>query len=149
MADFGFIRKTQSKEKVRAQDKSQPYHFLSSDGFDIYVGRNNYQNEYVTFKLAEGGDLWLHAKNITGSHVIVKTGGAAFDDLPDRLFEEAAALAAWFSSHQKDAKVDVDYTIRKNLRKVPNAAPGFVIYHTNYSVTVSPRLCLTEVPEKK
>ena len=149
MADFGFIRKSQSKEKVRAQDKSQPYHFLSSDGYDIYVGRNNYQNEYVTFKLAEGGDLWLHAKNITGSHVIVKTGGAAFDDLPDRLFEEAAELAAWFSSHQKDAKVDVDYTIRKNLRKVPNAAPGFVIYHTNYSVTVSPRLCLTEVPEGK
>lgn len=148
MSDYGFLKKSgSSREKVRAQDKAQPYHFRSTDGYDIYVGRNNYQNEAVSFKLADGGDLWFHAKNVTGSHVIVKTGGADFDSLPDRLFEEAASLAAYFSSHRADAKVDVDYTLRKNLRKVPNAAPGFVIYHTNYSITVSPKLLLSEVKD--
>ena len=144
MADFGFLHKINSKDKVKSQRKSHPYHYVSSDGYDIFVGKNNYQNEEVTFKIADGGDLWLHAKNVPGSHVIVKTGGVPIESLPDRMFLEAAALAAYFSSHRADAKVDVDYTIRKNLKKVPNAAPGFVIYHTNYSVTVKPAILVKE-----
>ncbi|MGN8816829.1 Rqc2 family fibronectin-binding protein [Oribacterium sp. HCP28S3_H8] len=144
MADFGFLHKVSGKDKVKSQRKSHPYHYISSDGYDIFVGKNNYQNEEVTFKIADGGDLWLHAKNVPGSHVIVKTGGAPMESLPDRMFLEAAALAAYFSSHRADAKVDVDYTIRKNLKKVPNAAPGFVIYHTNYSVTVKPAILVKE-----
>lgn len=148
MADFGFLKKSGvSREKVRAQDRAQPYHFVSGTGYDIYVGRNNYQNEAVSFRLADGGDLWFHAKNVPGSHVIVKTGGASLESLPDSLFEEAASLAAYFSSQRQSAKVDVDYTLRKNLRKVPNSAPGFVIYHTNYSMTVAPKLPLQEVKE--
>lgn len=140
MVDYGFLHSSSAVSKMRTQEKAKPCHFRSSDGYDIYVGRNNYQNEDVTFRIADGGDLWFHAKNVPGSHVIVKTRGEAFDSIPDRLFEEAASLAAYYSSHRADSKVDVDYTIRKNLRKVPNAAPGFVIYHTNYSITVKPEI---------
>lgn len=140
MQDFGFIHKSQNgKDKAKGQRKSKPYHYRSSDGFEIYVGKNNYQNEDVSFKIADGGDLWFHAKNVPGSHVIVKTGGRDMESLPDRLFIEAAELAAFYSSHKEDAKVEIDYTVRKNLKKVPNAAPGFVIYHTNWSVTVEPK----------
>ncbi len=139
MGDFGFIHKAQGKDKTKMQRKSRPYHFVSSDGYEIFVGKNNYQNEEVTFKIGDGGDMWFHAKNVAGSHVIVKTGGQPMEEIPDRLFIEAAELAAYYSSHREDQKVDVDYTVRKNLKKVPNAAPGFVIYHQNWSVTVTPR----------
>ncbi len=145
MSEFGFVKKGgRQKEKLRTQGKSSPLHFISSDGYEIFLGKNNYQNEYVTFRLAEGGDLWFHGKNIPGSHVIVKTGGKALSELPDRLFVEAASLAAWFSSRRTDSKVEVDYTFRKNLKKVPNGAPGFVIYHTNYSITVTPGIPLKQ-----
>ncbi len=141
MQDFGFLKhQTSGGNKASSQRKSQPYHFVSSDGYDIYVGKNNYQNEEVSFKIADGGDMWFHAKGVAGSHVIVKTHGENEKTLPDRVFIEAARLAAWFSSHKTDAKVEVDYTQRKNLKKVPNAAPGFVIYHQNWSITVSPGL---------
>lgn len=139
MQDFGYLHHIVQKKTEKLQKKSKPYHFVSSDGYEIFIGKNNYQNEEVTFKIADGGDLWFHAKNVPGSHVIVKTGGKPFSELPDRLFLEAAGLAAYYSSHQSDQKVEVDYTLRKNLRKVPNAAPGFVIYHTNYSITVAPQ----------
>jgi len=139
MGDFGFIHKAQGKDKIKMQRKSRPYHFVSSDGYEIFVGKNNYQNEEVTFKIGDGGDMWFHAKNVAGSHVIVKTGGQPMEEIPDRLFIEAAELAAYYSSHREDQKVDVDYTVRKNLKKVPNAAPGFVIYHQNWSVTVTPK----------
>ncbi len=144
MGDFGFIHKAQGKDKAKLQRKSKPYHFISEDGYEIFVGKNNYQNEDVTFKIGDGGDMWFHAKNVAGSHVIVKTGGQSMEEIPDRLFIEAAGLAAYYSSHRDDKKVDVDYTIRKNLKKVPNAAPGFVIYHQNWSVTVEPKN-MTEV----
>ncbi len=139
MGDFGFIHKAQERDKAKLQRKSRPYHFVSSDGYEIFVGKNNYQNEEVTFKIGDGGDMWFHAKNVAGSHVIVKTGGQSMEEIPDRLFVEAAELAAYYSSHREDQKVDVDYTVRKNLKKVPNAAPGFVIYHQNWSVTVTPK----------
>ncbi|SFG42010.1 Rqc2 family fibronectin-binding protein [Oribacterium sp. WCC10] len=144
MGDFGFIHKIQGKDKGKLQRKSKPYHFVSKDGYEIFVGKNNYQNEEVTFKIGDGGDMWFHAKNVAGSHVIVKTGGQPMDEIPDSLFIEAAGLAAYYSSHRNDKKVDVDYTPRKNLKKVPNAAPGFVIYHQNWSVTVEPKN-MTEV----
>ena len=117
--------------------KSEPLHFVSSDGYDIYVGKNNYQNEEITFKMASGNDWWFHAKGVPGSHVIVRCGADA-GSLPDRVFEEAAALAAYYSSVSDSAKVDVDYTQKKNLRRVSGGAPGFVIYHTNYSMSIAP-----------
>ena len=111
--------------------KSKPLHFVSSDGFDIFVGKNNYQNEEVTFKIADSDDWWFHAKNIAGSHVIVKSGK---QELPDRTFEEAGALAAHFSSGKNNEKVEIDYVKRREIRKPPKTNPGFVIYHTNYSL---------------
>ncbi len=133
LIEYGYIRRkyTAKKQKIT----SKPFHYLSSDGFHIYVGKNNFQNEDITFQLATGNDWWFHAKGIPGSHVIVKTQGK---DLPDKTFEEAARLAAFYSKGRGNEKVEIDYTERKNIKKVAGAKPGFVIYHTNYSMLVSP-----------
>ena len=96
---------------------------------------DNFQNEELTFSLATGNDWWFHAKGAPGSHVIVKANN---EELPDRTFEEAAALAAHFSKGSSLEKVEIDYTQKKNLKKVTGAKPGFVIYHTNYSMLISP-----------
>ncbi len=137
LMEYGYIKKRRQGEK-RPKITSQPFHYLSSDGFHIYVGKNNYQNEELTFKLASGSDWWFHAKGIPGSHVILKTGGLAEEAIPDRAFEEAGALAAYYSKGRDNEKVEIDYIQRKNIRKVAGAAPGFVIYHTNYSLVASP-----------
>ena len=130
MIQSGYInRKGASGKKVKIT--SRPFHYISSDGYHIYVGKNNLQNEELSFKLANSSDWWFHAKEIPGSHVIVKTNG---DELPDRTFEEAARLAAYYSKGREQDKVEVDYTPRKNLKKPAGAKPGFVIYHTNYSM---------------
>ena len=97
----------------------------------MYVGKNNIQNEELSFRLAGNSDWWFHAKKIPGSHVIVKTNGK---DLPDRTYEEAARLAAYYSKGREQDKVEVDYTLRRNLKKPAGSKPGFVIYHTNYSM---------------
>ena len=136
LTEFGYIKRHDAKSKK--QIKSSPLHFVSSDGYDIYVGKNNYQNEEVTFSIAAGNDLWFHAKNAPGSHVIVKCSEAV-ENIPDRLFEEAASLAAYYSSKKNDSRVEIDYTQRKNLKRVAGAAPGFVIYHTNYSMLAEPK----------
>lgn len=136
LMEYGYIKfKGQSKKKGKLP-KSKPFHYVSSDGFHMYVGKNNYQNEELTFKLANGGDLWFHAKQTPGSHVIVRTEGN--QEIPDRTYEEAARLAAYYSSARTSSKVDIDYTRRSNLKKTPGGAPGFVIYHTNYSMTIEP-----------
>ena len=114
---------------------SRPLHYISSDGYDIYVGKNNIQNEELTFKFATGNDWWFHAKNMPGSHVIVKSKGT---EVPDRVFEEAAALAAYYSKGRDQEKVEIDYIEKKHVKKVNGAAPGFVIYHTNYSMNIAP-----------
>jgi len=136
MTDAGYIRaakdQVKGKAKVSKAVKSEPLHYLSSDGFHIYVGKNNYQNEYITFKLADGGDWWFHAKKLPGSHVIVKSGG---QELPDRTFEEAASLAAHYCKAEGADRVEVDYVQRKHIKKPGGGKPGFVIYHTNYSMT--------------
>ncbi|MBR5047432.1 MAG: NFACT family protein, partial [Eubacterium sp.] len=135
LMEYGYIRRHLSGRK-KTRGKSKPFHYLSSDGFHIYVGKNNYQNEELTFKLANGKDIWFHAKNMAGSHVIVKLETA--DDLPDSTYEEAARLAAYYSKGRKAPKVEIDYTRRRNLKKPPQAKPGFVIYHTNYSMIIEP-----------
>ncbi len=133
LIEYGYIKRKAGTKKERFTSK--PFHYISSDGYHIYVGKNNFQNDELSFKFATGGDWWFHAKDMPGSHVIVKTQG---DELPDATFEEAAALAAHYSKAKDQEKVEVDYTLRKNLKK-PNAAkPGFVIYHTNYSMIISP-----------
>ncbi|MDO4615613.1 MAG: NFACT RNA binding domain-containing protein [Lachnospiraceae bacterium] len=136
LADFGFAQRKHTKDKgAKREAKSLPYSYTSSDGFEMLVGRNNYQNEEVSFKIANGGDLWFHAKKAPGSHVIVRTRG---QEVPDRTYEEAGALAAYYSSQRSAPKVEIDYTERRNLRKKNGGKPGFVIYHTNYSLIAEP-----------
>ncbi len=131
LIEYGYIRRKGGTKKARFTSK--PFHYLSSDGYHMYVGKNNFQNEELTFKLATGNDWWFHAKGCPGSHVIVKTNG---DELPDRTFEEAARLAAYYSKKRDAEKVEIDYIQRKHVKKVAGAKPGFVIYHTNYSMVI-------------
>ncbi len=140
LTEYGYIRRrfTSGSKKLEKKaaarkpaSKSKPFHYISSDGYHIYVGKNNFQNDELTFQLAEGGDWWFHAKKIAGSHVIVKCGGA---ELPDRTFEEAARLAAYYSSARDADKVEIDYTLKKNVKKPAGSKPGFVVYYTNYSM---------------
>lgn len=140
LVDFGYIKKHSSSKKQKIT--SHPYHYISSDGYDIYVGKNNYQNEELTFKVATGNDWWFHAKGIPGSHVILKSNNE--EELPDRVYEEAASLAAFYSKAKDADKVEVDYIQKKNIKKVAGAAPGFVIYHSNWSMVVTPRANLQQ-----
>lgn len=128
----GYIRKKgkDKKEKIT----SKPFHYISSDGFHMYVGKNNYQNEEITFKLATGNDWWFHAKGVPGSHVIIKSNG---EELPDRTFEEAGRLAAFYSKVRGQEKAEVDYTLKKNVKKPGGGKPGFVVYYTNFSLLVN------------
>ncbi len=143
LIESGYIRRRGNAKKERIT--SRPLHYVSSDGFHMYVGKNNYQNEELTFRFAAGGDWWFHAKGMPGSHVIVKTEGRK---LPDRTYEEAASLAAHFSRGAGKEKAEVDYTLRKNVKKPGGAKPGFVVYYTNYSMLISTDIAgIRELPE--
>lgn len=133
LVEFGYIKRKRSDKKAKV--KSKPFHYLSSDGYHIYVGKNNYQNDELTFKFATGNDWWFHAKGMPGSHVLVKSNN---EELPDRVFEEAGKLAAFYSNGRDNEKVEVDYLQKKNVKKPNGAAPGFVVYYTNYSLTIHP-----------
>lgn len=128
----GFIRRKGNSKKEKITSK--PFHYISSDGFHMYVGKNNFQNDELTFKFATGNDWWFHAKGMSGSHVIVKVEGA--DELPDRTFEEAGRLAAYYSKGREQEKVEIDYIQKKHIKKPAGAAPGFVVYYTNYSLMI-------------
>ncbi len=132
----GLLKAKPSAKKGGRTEKSSPLHFVSSDGFHIFVGKNNLQNDRLTFKFAASGDLWFHAKEMPGSHVIVRLEGA--EDVPDATYEEAARLAAYYSSGRTSPKVEIDYTRRSSLKKPPQSNPGYVIYHTNYSMMAEP-----------
>lgn len=134
LVQSGYIRRRGGTKKVKVTSK--PFHYVSSDGYDMYVGKNNLQNEELTFKFASGGDWWFHAKKCPGSHVIVKMKGQ--EELPDHTFEEAARLAAYYSAGRDQAKVDVDYVQKKQVKKPNGAKPGFVVYYTNYSMSIEP-----------
>lgn len=136
LMEYGYLRRKGSSGKKK-KIVSRPFHYRSSDGFDIYVGKNNFQNDELSFKIASGNDWWFHAKGQPGSHVIVKSNG---EELPDRTFEEAARLAAFYSKGRQAPKVEIDYTQKKNLKKPNGAKPGFVIYHTNYSMIAEPKI---------
>ena len=136
LMEYGYLRRKGSSGKKK-KIVSRPFHYRSSDGFDIYVGKNNFQNDELSFKFASGNDWWFHAKGQPGSHVIVKSNG---EELPDRTFEEAARLAAFYSKGRQAPKVEIDYTQKKNLKKPNGAKPGFVIYHTNYSMIAEPKI---------
>ena len=117
-------------------EKSRPYHYQTEDGYDIYVGKNNIQNDELTFRFANAGDWWFHAKKMPGSHVIVKR--TSEDALPDHIFEVAASAAAYYSAGRNADKVEIDYVQRREVKKPNGAKPGFVVYYTNYSMVAKP-----------
>ena len=135
LADSGYIKKHAAKKGERST-KSLPLHYLSSDGFDLYVGKNNYQNDELTFKFANGNDWWFHSKKFPGSHVIMKCNGLTPEEIPDRAFNEAGALAAYYSKARGQSKVEIDYVQKREVKKPAGAKPGFVVYYTNYSMAI-------------
>lgn len=145
LVDSGYMKNKgkNGQKKGKAMPKSKPLHYVSSDGYDIFVGKNNYQNDQLTFKTATGNDWWFHAKQAPGSHVIVKCNN---EEPPVTTFEEAASLAAFYSSKKDSDKVEIDYLQKKNVKKPNGSKPGFVVYYTNYSMMASPDISgLTEV----
>ena len=127
----GYVRRKFTKKKMKLTSK--PLHYVSSDGYHMYVGKNNLQNDELTFSFATGNDWWFHAKGAPGSHVIVKSNG---EELPDRTFEEAGRLAAYYSKNRGSDKVEIDYVEKKHVKKPNGAKPGFVVYYTNYSLMI-------------
>lgn len=137
LVDSGYMKghgRTKGKNG-KAMPKSRPLHYISSDGYHMYVGKNNYQNDQLTFKVATGNDWWFHAKQAPGSHVIVKCNN---EEPPVTTFEEAASLAAFYSKNKNADKVEIDYLQKKNVKKPNGSKPGFVVYYTNFSMVVSP-----------
>jgi predicted ribosome quality control (RQC) complex YloA/Tae2 family protein len=130
----GFIKRKKAQKKQK-EYKPEILTYISSNGHEILVGKNNLQNDIITFKIGKKEDYWFHAKNIPGSHVIIKTNG---DELTDNEFTEAAGIAAYYSKGKNSGNVEIDYTKKSNVKKPSNAKPGFVIYDTNYSMVVEP-----------
>ncbi|MFT8348265.1 Rqc2 family fibronectin-binding protein [Clostridium saccharoperbutylacetonicum] len=133
LVETGYIRFKKNNKNLKQTKTSKPHHFVSSDGIDIYVGKNNLQNDYLSLKFANKNHLWLHAKDIPGSHVIV----CAFD-VPDSTLEEAAIIAGYYSKGKDSSKLPIDYTKVKELKKPNGAKPGMVIYHTNWTLFINP-----------
>ena len=134
LQDGGYIRAEAGRKKVK-QAKLQPMRFESTDGYPIYVGRNNRQNEELTFKLARKDDIWCHASKVHGSHVIISCGGTT---PPDDTITQAAQLAAYYSETTGGQNIPVDVTSVKQVKKIPNGKPGMVIYHTYKTVIANP-----------
>lgn len=149
LVDSGYMKghgRTKGKNG-KAIPKSRPLHYVSSDGYDMYVGKNNYQNDQLTFKVATGNDWWFHAKQAPGSHVIVKCNN---EEPPVTTFEEAASLAAFYSKNKNADKVEIDYLQKKNVKKPNGSKPGFVVYYTNFSMVVTPDISrIKEIEEEK
>ena len=137
----GYIRRLSGGRGKSQPSRSKPMAFVSSDGFQILVGRNNRQNDELTLRTADRNDIWLHVKNIPGSHVIVRTGGTV---PPERTLEEAAVLAAYYSKARQSASVPVDYAPVRKIKKPVCAKPGMVIYEGNRTAYVQPDPGLAE-----
>lgn len=135
LIDQGYMRSSSRNSKKKQDKPSSPLEFTSSDGFQILVGKNNRQNDLLTLKTAASYDIWLHTKNIPGSHVIIRTQR---QDVPDSTLLEAANLAAYHSSAKMSYNVPVDYTIVKNVKKPSGAKPGMVIYESFKTINVTP-----------
>ena len=134
LQDGGYLRPDNSKKRMK-QAKLPPMRFESTDGYPIYVGRNNRQNEELTFRLARKDDIWFHAQKVHGSHVIISCGGTT---PPDDTVTQAAQLAAYYAETAGGQNIPVDVTPVKQVKKPPNAKPGMVIYHTYRTVIVNP-----------
>ncbi|MCI6966687.1 NFACT family protein [bacterium] len=135
LREQGYLKREKGAKKPQKHAATKPMCFASSDGrARIYVGKNNRQNDALTLRFAEGNDIWLHTKNIPGSHVIIKCEG----ELSEQTLFEAAMLAAYYSRARGSENVPVDYTPRKYVKKPAGAKPGMVIYTTNRTAYVTP-----------
>lgn len=123
--------KPQTKKSKIKEKPSSPTHFRIH-GYDVYLGKNNLQNNEVTFTIGKGGDIWIHAKSYHGAHIVIK------GTPPSDIIEKAASVAAYYSSGNSADKVEVDYTLRKYVKKIPSAMPGMVTYSNYNSVLVKP-----------
>ncbi len=123
LASTGYVKRSASRRDKRALPKSKPYHYRSTDGIDIFVGKNAAQNERLTAD-ARPNEMWLHAKDMPGSHVIIRREG----DIPDSTLSQAATLAAWYSKGQHSTMVPIDYTLKRHVKKIPGGATGMVTY---------------------
>ena len=140
LTDGGYLRETDRKKKQKLP-ASKPLRFRSSDGFEIFVGRNNRQNDLLTLKMASKQDIWLHTQKIHGSHVII---ACAPETPPERTVTEAMQLAAFFSQAREGQNVPVDYTRVKNVKKPAGAKPGMVVYDHYTTAVVTPDETLVE-----
>lgn len=139
LSEGGYVKSQTKGRKARKEEtKSKPIHIVSEEGYDIYIGRNNKQNEELTLRFASQNDLWLHVKDAPGSHVIVRTG-AKNGGITQKVIEEAASYAAFYSSHRSSTNVVVDFTRVKHVRKIPKSKPGMVSYTNQKSIVVKPR----------
>jgi predicted ribosome quality control (RQC) complex YloA/Tae2 family protein len=137
VAEAGYQRaKGKGRGRPQRVPKVSPLTVTSSDGLTIVVGRNSRQNDDVTFRRAQGGDWWFHARGVPGAHVIVR---GRQEELPEDTIRRAAELAAYFSRLQEESSVTVDYTRRRYVRRIPGAAPGLVTYRQEKSVRVTPQ----------
>jgi predicted ribosome quality control (RQC) complex YloA/Tae2 family protein len=137
----GYLRERKVKGSGKSpRPLSAPRRYVSSEGLEIWVGRNNRQNDHLTFKLSDRHDLWLHTRQIPGAHVIIRLPKtiSSIDDVPQNTLEEAALLAAYYSKARQDHKVPVDYTFRSNVRKPTGAKPGMVIYDNYWTLYTNP-----------
>jgi predicted ribosome quality control (RQC) complex YloA/Tae2 family protein len=131
-----YLKQKESKQvKTTRKDKPSPGVYISGDGFTILAGKNNQQNDHLTMKMAKPDDIWLHTREIPGSHIVIRTEGK---DVPESTLNQAAALAAFFSKAKNSTKVPVDYTQRKFVNKPKGAKPGYVIYSSFKTVIVNP-----------
>lgn len=137
----GYLNRKVNPKKQK-QTASKPMHFVSSDGFDIYVGKSNAQNDYLTLRFANSSDWWFHTKNIHGSHTVIKLG--LDKEVPKSTITEAAQIAAYYSKGRDSSQVPVDFTRIKNVRKPNGAKPGMVIYDHYNTIYVTPKELKTE-----
>ena len=134
LQEGGYLKADPGRKRMK-QSKLAPMRFESTDGYPIYVGRNNRQNEELTFKLARKDDIWCHASKVHGSHVIISCGGTT---PPDDTVTQACQLAAHYADTKGGQNLPVDVTAVKQVKKIPNGKPGMVIYHTYRTVIVNP-----------
>ena len=134
LQDTGYVKADSGKKRIK-QGKLAPMRFESTDGYPIYVGRNNRQNEELTFKMARKDDLWLHASKVHGSHVIIACAGVT---PPDNTITQAAQLAAYYAESTGGQNIAVDMTPVKQVKKIPNGKPGMVIYHSYKTIIANP-----------
>lgn len=136
LIEQGYLKNKGRIRKNKKPEPPKPMHFVSSDGYDIYVGKNNKQNDYVTCKLSRPTDLWFHTKGIHGSHTLIQTADAM--QVPDETYRQAALLAAYYSKGRASQSVPVDYTEARNVKKPAGAKPGMVIYVDYSTLYVTP-----------